>query len=148
MQYNKYFTRIIFLKLFISQKTVNMSLIIRNANHAQTKKLYFSKDVPDVSFTRPEKKNNGSFWVPVTVQAIPAPNFVRWSIKENTCDAFVPIDENLEEFKGTSNTLPHPVLVVQPSNDLNNYCFQIEVHNFIGSCKKILSGKKICYFSS
>uniref|UniRef100_K1QMU3 Uncharacterized protein n=1 Tax=Magallana gigas TaxID=29159 RepID=K1QMU3_MAGGI len=67
-------------------------------------------DVPDVSFARPEKKNNGSFWVPVTVQAIPAPNFVRWSIKENTCDAFVPIDENLEEFKGTSNTLPHPVL--------------------------------------
>lgn len=111
-------------------------------------KLYFSKDVPDVSFTRPEKKTNGSFLVPVTVQAIPAPNFVRWSIKENTCDAFVPIDENLEEFNGTSNTLPHPVLVVKPNNDLKNYCFQIEVHNFIGSCNKIIFGKKMCYFSS
>lgn len=96
-----------------------------------------------------EWKDDGSLWVTVTIQAIPAPYFVRWNKKDKTCKTFVPINQNLEEFKGTSNTLPHPVLVVQPSIDLRNYCFQIEVHNFIGSCcRKILVGKKICYFSS
>lgn len=99
------------------------------------------KGVPDVLFGRPEKKNDGRFWFKVAIQAIPAPYNVRWSIKDKTSNAFVSIDETLEEFNGTSSTLPQPVLVFKPTNDLHNYCFQIEVHNFIGSCIKIFPGK-------
>lgn len=90
---------------------------------------------------KPEKKNSG-FWFTVTIKSIPAPDFAQWSIKEKSSDTFIPIDENAEEFKGTSNTFPHPVLVVNPNIDLENYCFQIEVRNFIGSCKKITPVKK------
>lgn len=99
---------------------------------------------------KPEKKNSG-FWFTVTIQSIPSPDFAQWSIKEKSSHTFTPIDENAEEFKGTSNTLPHPVLVVKPKTDLENYSFQIEVRNFIGSCKNITPGKKvnsISYLSS
>lgn len=102
---------------------------------------FLLKGVPDVSFGRPEKKNDGRIWFKVAIQAIPAPDNVRWSMKDKTSNAFVSIDENLEEFKGTSSTLPQPVLVFKPKNDLHTYCFQIEVHNFIGSCIKIFPGK-------
>lgn len=61
--------------------------------------------------------------------------------EDKTSNAFESIDENLEEFKGTSSTLPQPVLVFKPKNDLHTYCFQIEVHNFIGSCIKIFPGR-------
>lgn len=96
---------------------------------------------------KPEKKNSG-FWFTVTIQSIPAPNFAQWSIKEKSSETFIPIDENADEFEGTSNTLPHPVLVVNPKTDLTDYCFQIEVRNFIGSCKKITPGKSYNSISS
>lgn len=96
---------------------------------------------------RPERKN-GRIWFTVTIHSIPAPDFAQWSMKEKSCDTFIPIDENVEEFKGTSNALPHPVLVVNPKTDLDNYCFQIEIRNFIGSCKKITPGKKVTRFSN
>lgn len=95
---------------------------------------------------RPEKKN-GRVCFTVTIQSIPAPDFAQWSIKEKSSDTFIPIDENVEEFKGTSHTLPHPVLVVNPKTNLDNYCFQIEIRNFIGCCKKITPGKKAASIS-
>lgn len=96
---------------------------------------------------RPEKKNGG-YWFKVTIQSIPAPDFAQWSFKEKSSENFIPIDENAEEFKGTSNTLPHPVLVVNPKTDLEDFCFHIEVRNFIGSCKKITLGKSVHSISS
>lgn len=88
------------------------------------------------------EEKNGRFLFKVTTKSIPAPDFAQWSIKEKSSDTFIPINEQVEEFKGTSHTLPHPVLVVNPKTNLENYCFQIEVRNFIGSCKKITPGKK------
>lgn len=85
----------------------------------------------------------------MTINSIPAPDFAQWSMKEKSCDTYIPIDENDEKFKGTSNVLPHPVLVVNnPKIDLENYCIRIEVRNFIGICKKIIPGKKINYLMS
>lgn len=98
-------------------------------------------DAPDISMAIHEQKN-GRILFTVKTKSIPAPCFAQWSIKEKSTDTFIPIDEQVEEFKGTSNTLPHPVLVVNPTFDLENYCFQIEVRNFIGSCKKITPFKK------
>lgn len=61
-------------------------------------------------------------------------------MKKKNCYAFEPVDENVEIFEGTSHSLPHPVLVVQPKDELENCSFQIEVRNFIGSCIKVISG--------
>lgn len=53
-------------------------------------------------------------------------------------NSFEVIDVGVEDYKGTSNSLPHPVLVINHSKQLQTHLFQIEVRNFIGSCKKII----------
>lgn len=58
----------------------------------------------------------------------------------NNSDSFKVIDINAAEYKGTSNTLPNPVLVIKQSEQLQTHCFQIEVQNFIGSRKKTITG--------
>lgn len=52
---------------------------------------------------------------------------------------FTPIDVTKEEYKGTLNTLPHPVLVVK-KNQLENNTYRIAVFNFIGCTVKQISG--------
>lgn len=89
----------------------------------------------------PEKKGD-SYWFAVTIRAIPAPSFVQWSVKGKDNDTFEVIDINAEKYKGTSNSLPSPVLVVKEVVELETCCFQIEVQNFIGSCKRVIPGKK------
>lgn len=92
--------------------------------------------IPDVFMAEPKTKEDGTHMITVTIKSIPEPYFVRWSLKEKHSDAFKPIDVNTEKYKGTSNYLPHPVLIASHLDELEKYCFQIEVRNFIGSCKK------------
>lgn len=49
---------------------------------------------------------------------------------------FTTIDVNSEEYKGTLNTLPQPVLVVKNANQFETNSYQIEVANFVGSTIK------------
>lgn len=78
----------------------------------------------------------------MTINSIPTPFDVRWSTKCNDSEKFLPIDVNAEVYKESTVSLPHPVLVVQRENQLENSCFQIEVSNFIGSTVEAISGKK------
>lgn len=95
----------------------------------------------------PKTKEDGNHLIKVTIKSIPEPYFVQWSLKEKHTDVFKPIDVNTEKFKGTSNYLPHPVLIASHLDELEKYCFQIEVRNFIGSCKKTkILGKTIVVF--
>lgn len=87
-----------------------------------------------------EIKENGSHYFTVTIKAFPAPCSVQWSKKKNEEGCFTPIDVNTEEYKGTSNSLPHPVLVVNSKKHLEDNCFLIEVSNFVGSTKETISG--------
>lgn len=96
-------------------------------------------DVPDVLLANP-KKNGDSHYFSVTIRAIPAPCFVQWNVKQKDDDTFQAIDVNAEKYKGTSNLLPYPVLVVKQA-ELETCCFQIIVHNFIGSCTRVIPGK-------
>lgn len=48
---------------------------------------------------------------------------------------------NDAEYKGTTDTFPHPVLVVK-SSKFEKYKFQIEVKNFIGNSAFIIHGEK------
>lgn len=96
--------------------------------------------VPKIEFEGVEKKKDGCFCFKVTIKSIPAPFYAQWSIKENNESMFRIIDNNAEEYKGTSNAFPHSVLVVNMKN-LEKYSFQIKVENFIGSKETIIPGK-------
>lgn len=100
---------------------------------------YFFKDVPEVFFEKTENKEDGTQRYLVTIQSAPSPCSVQWSSKGTDEDVYTPIDVNEEDYKGTLNTLPHPVLVVE-KNKLQNYNYQIEVANFIGCTVKQISG--------
>lgn len=52
------------------------------------------------------------------------------------------IDLNSEEYKGTSISLPHPVLVVKGKRCLENHYYQIEVTNFVGISTKSIKSKR------
>lgn len=65
---------------------------------------------------------------------------MQWSAKGQEEDTFTPIDINAEEFKGTTVTLPHPVLFLRQQNQLEKNSFRIEVTNFIGTTLKYISG--------
>lgn len=75
----------------------------------------------------------------VTVQSVPSAFAVQWSSKGTGDGMFTPVDVNKEEYKGTLNTLPHPMLVVK-KYQLENNTYQIEVTNFIGCTVKQISG--------
>lgn len=81
----------------------------------------------------------------MTIKSIPSPCFVQWIMKEKNSDSFEILDVNAEEYRGTSNSLPRPVLVIKHCEKLQTYFFQIEVVNFIGSCKKTIQGKNSIY---
>lgn len=94
--------------------------------------------VPEIILESTEKKKDGSCWFTLTIKSIPAPTFVQWSIKEKSSIKFNQLDTNAVQYKGTSSSLPHPVLVIKHEDIQEKYCFQIEVGNFIGSRKKII----------
>lgn len=81
-----------------------------------------------------------------TIHSIPAPSSVEWSLKGSSDETFTLIDSNAAEYKGTTNSLPHPVLVVKNTNQLENNSFRIEVRNFVGSSVEIFSGKNYSMF--
>lgn len=82
----------------------------------------------------------------MTITAIPEPIFIQWSMKENNKEASEVLNINDDEFKGTTNSFPHPALAVQ-SSKFGKHKFQIEVKNFIGNSAFIIQGKKKHYVS-
>lgn len=107
---------------------------------------YLFKGIPDVLLEKCEEKEDGSRWYKVTTKSIPSPCFVQWTMAEKNNNSFEVIDVSVEDYKGTSNSLPHPVLVINHSKQLQTHLFQIEVRNFIGSCKKIIPGISLNVF--
>lgn len=78
----------------------------------------------------------------MTVQSFPASICAQWKIKEKDGYAYEILDVNADEYKGSLNSLPHPVLVIKQTERLKTHCFKIDVHNFIGTCSRIISGDK------
>lgn len=95
-----------------------------------------------------DRKKDGSQWFTVAIQSIPEPLLVQWSKKEKNGDTVQLINVNAEEYKGSSRSLPQPVLVVKQRELLENFNFQIEVQNFVGTCEKTMHGKTkvLCIF--
>lgn len=82
----------------------------------------------------------------MTIQSVPVPHSVKWNIKENNTDTFEPINVSAAEYIGTSNTFPHPVLVIKHKEKLDNCIFEIEVKNRIGEVKRMISGNTFFFF--
>lgn len=77
----------------------------------------------------------------VTIKSNPAPFFVKWSMKDKESETLQQINVNADEYKGTSTSFPHPMLVVKNPETLKNYCFQIEAKNVIGFTDKVIPDK-------
>lgn len=117
-------------------------MFYRRVFESKNKRLFFScffKGVPGVSFENTENKVDSTQRYIVTIQSVPSPLIVQWSSKGKNENVYTPIDCNEEDFKGTINTFPHPVLVVKKSR-LENYNYQIEVTNIFGCTAKQISG--------
>lgn len=102
---------------------------------------YICTGIPDVSLAKFEKKENGNQWFTVSIKSIPEPFLVQWSKKEKNGDTVQLINVNAEEYKGSSCSLTHPVLVVKQRELLEHFNFQIEVRSFVGTCTKTIQGK-------
>ncbi|XP_065927180.1 uncharacterized protein [Magallana gigas] len=97
-------------------------------------------NIPEVIFANFDEKDDGTQWVTVTIKSIPEPILVQWRKREKNSNRFQPINVNAEEFKGSSCSFPHPVLVIKQREQLQleNSTFQIKIQNFIGTCKKTI----------
>lgn len=91
---------------------------------------------------RVENEENGDRRITMTIKSLPAPCHIQWSAKRKENDTFTLIDINTEQFKGTTVSLPHPVLVVRQKDQLENTWFRIDVTNFIGKTMHDISSKK------
>lgn len=94
-----------------------------------------------------EEGSDGCQIFPVMIKSIPTAYNVQWQVANKQSDTLTPVDENAEEYIGTSNSIPHSVLVVRRKEQLKNNIYQIKVQNFIGGRIKKISSMK-CAFSS
>nr|XP_034324490.1 uncharacterized protein LOC117689028 isoform X4 [Crassostrea gigas] len=98
--------------------------------------------IPNAVLQKFEMKEDGSQYFAVIIKSTPVPFYVQWTMKENESDTFRPINTNLEEYKGSSNSFPNPVLVVKHNEKLESCIFQIEVRNLIGKIIQRIPGDK------
>lgn len=103
----------------------------------------FLKDAPFVNILlekdRMEEDECICFTVEIT--SIPSPCHAQWNVKSKGEETFTPLDVYAAEYQGSTNSLPHPKLVVKGKDQLEKNCYQIEVTNFVGSTVKEISGK-------
>lgn len=80
-----------------------------------------------------ETQEDGSTSFVVTIESFPAPFAVQWMFKDKYTNTFSLIDVSDENYMGTINSLPNPVLVVKNHTQLRNNIYQIEITNYVGS---------------
>jgi hypothetical protein len=100
-------------------------------------------DIPDIEL-RESKCYNPQVFTAV-LRSIPVPIQVQWSVRNEETGCWIPIDINSEEYRGTKDSLPQPVLVVNRKEKIKPHSFLIEVKNFIGTKSKLIPGMKLLY---
>ncbi|XP_062618762.1 uncharacterized protein LOC134280370 [Saccostrea cucullata] len=93
--------------------------------------------VPEIQIQREERTETNTLHFTASIESFPAAFSVHWSKKNKDKDEYTPIDVNEEECRGTSNSLPHPLLVTTQRN-LICKSFKIEARNFIGASTKYI----------
>lgn len=106
-----------------------------------SKKFSFT-GAPDIDFYESKEKSDGSQIFTVMITSIPAAYNVQWQVSENNSDVFTTLDENAEDYRGTSNSIPHSILVVRRKEILKTNIYQLEVQNLIGGRRKKIPSMK------
>lgn len=88
-------------------------------------------------------ENNDCICFTVEITSSPSPYHAQWNIKSKGDETFTALDVNAEEYQGSTNSLPHPTLVVLEKDQLEKNIYQIIVTNFVGSTIKEVSGKTL-----
>lgn len=88
-----------------------------------------------------EREYNECMCFLVKITSIPSPCHAQWYVKPKGDDTFTPLDVNAEEYQGSTNSLPHPKLVVIEKDQLKKNLYQVKVTNFVGSTVKNIPGK-------
>jgi hypothetical protein len=107
------------------------------------KKVSLHTDIPAVDVR--ESATNDSQMFTAVLKSIPAPMQIQWSVQNESTGAWTPIDINTENYIGTRNSLPQPVLVVNRKENIKPHSFQIEAKNFIGTKTKLIPGLLLLY---
>lgn len=95
---------------------------------------------PKIDIERTETTDGSQVFI-ASIDSIPSAYLAQWKVKGKDDETFTPVKGSTEEYKGTSNSLPRPVLVLEQRELLENKCFLIEVDNFVGkSVKEITLG--------
>lgn len=92
--------------------------------------------IPNVTVKKRETQEDDSTSFVVTIESFPAPFAVQWMLKDKYTNTFSLIDVSDENYMGTINTLPNPVLVVKNHTQLRNNMYQIKITNYVGSTVK------------
>lgn len=105
-----------------------------------TKSDVIALGVPHVVSERNSKNEDGSQCFMVTIKSNPAPFFVQWNMKDKKSETLqqIPVNVNADEYKGTSNSFPSPMLVVKHNESLENYSFRLKMENVIGFTEKVI----------
>ncbi|XP_061170572.1 uncharacterized protein LOC133179911 [Saccostrea echinata] len=103
---------------------------------------------PSVKLLMREKDvENGAFKLQAAIKSIPDAFKVEWKAKMNPDDEFRPINLHEESYKGTTTTLPNPLLVVNEYSSKNLETYRIEVTNFLGikvvTSQEVLEEKRL-----
>ncbi|XP_056017075.1 uncharacterized protein LOC125674433 [Ostrea edulis] len=99
-------------------------------------------DIPDIDVEGPATPQNDVQIFTAIVRSIPAPSKAHWLVKPEGQNEWISININSDEYRGTTNSLPQPVLVVKSKNRIENQGFKIEVTNFIGTNTKLIPVKR------
>lgn len=126
------FSSVKFLQLFIFESIIQRKFHLTG--------------VPDIILGESKEESDGRQIFTFTIKSIPAPYNVQWQVSDNNSDMFTTLDENAEEYRGTSHSFPHPVLVVRLKELLKNNIYQIEVQNIVGGRRKKIPSMKCAYF--
>ncbi|XP_061191657.1 uncharacterized protein LOC133199851 [Saccostrea echinata] len=89
--------------------------------------------LPNVKLLIKEKDiKNGALKLQATIKSIPDAFKVEWKAKMTSDNEFRPINLQEETYKGSTTSLPNPLLVVNKYNSKNWETYRIEVTNFLG----------------
>lgn len=101
---------------------------------------YLLQDAPDVNLFSERSGKEGTLSFTATIKSN-TPCNAQWYAKCKDGDTFMPIDVNDKEYRGTTNSLPHPMLVVKQMHHPENAIYQIKVTNFVDSTTKEIAGE-------
>lgn len=145
-------------RIHLTKSDKNPSLSIHNVNHQDAGSYRLTvtnavwSDNSDIVFDMPvirikrHENPEGSECFTAKIKSTPAAYHGQWKAKKNDNDEFSLIDVNVAEYKGTTNSLPYPLLVVTHKELLLNQRFHIKADHLIGSTIKEIFETPIRHF--